>query len=94
MITRIVRMEFHPQNVDAFLKIFDEGKPVISVFKGCREVRLFSDANHPFVYYTISQWDTEDELNAYRSSEFFEDTWKKTKALFSAKPIAYSLQNV
>jgi quinol monooxygenase YgiN len=86
-------MEFHPENVDTFMALFYSSKPVISEFNGCREVELYVDTRLSNVYYTISKWDTEDDLDNYRSSAFFQDTWIKTKALFSAKPFAYSLRN-
>jgi heme-degrading monooxygenase HmoA len=42
--------------------------------------------------FTVSIWESEDDLNAYRNSELFENTWAKTKVLFNDKPEAWSLE--
>jgi heme-degrading monooxygenase HmoA len=46
------------------------------------------------VLFTYSLWESEADLNAYRHSELFEDTWKHTKALFADKPAAWSVDTV
>jgi heme-degrading monooxygenase HmoA len=46
------------------------------------------------VYFTISQWESEEALNNYRHSEFFKQTWVKTKALFQERAEAYSLSSI
>lgn len=84
-------MEFDPEKVRDFKKLFYERKSKISGFPGCQQVQLLQDHTLPNVYYTLSHWDGPDDLENYRNSEFFEDTWKATKALFSGKPRAWSL---
>lgn len=91
MITRIVRMEFAPENAAAFLEIFNASKAKIRAFEGCEHLELHRDAQHPHVFFTYSKWTGDDRLEAYRKSELFADTWARTKALFQAKPLAYSL---
>ena len=93
-ILRIVRLTFHPENVDDFITIFEESKELIGAFDGCIEVKLKKDQDHQNVYYTVSRWISNDHLNAYRKSELFEKTWAKTKKLFSDKPQAFSLLDV
>jgi heme oxygenase (mycobilin-producing) len=90
-ILRIVRLTFHPENVDAFIDIFSESKDLIGAFDGCIEVKLKKDQELQNVYYTVSKWKSNDHLNTYRKSELFEKTWAKTKKLFSDKPKAFSL---
>lgn len=90
-ILRIVRLTFHPENVDAFKAIFDESKDLIAAFDGCIEVKLKRDQELQNVYYTVSKWKSNDHLNSYRKSALFEKTWTKTKLLFSDKPQAFSL---
>jgi autoinducer 2-degrading protein len=50
------------------------------------------DKNESNVFYTVSHWNAEPDLNNYRNSEFFKETWSKTKSLFSEKPQAYSME--
>lgn len=91
MLIRIVRMEFDPQKIDDFLSLFEDVKDKIANYPGCNHVELRKDATIDHVYYTFSKWESEDNLQEYRHSELFIDTWKKTKALFGGKPLAYSL---
>lgn len=91
MLIRIVRMDFDPDKVSDFLQLFEEVQPKIAAFEGCKEVKLKKDATHSHVYYTHSKWDSEEALNQYRQSDFFQSTWARTKLLFQSKPLAYSL---
>lgn len=94
MITRIVKMTFRPGTEADFQQVFRDSQPVIKTFAGCIEVNAFNDVANPLVYFTISKWESEDALNNYRSSEFFMQTWTKTKALFQDKAEAYSLSEL
>lgn len=91
MIVRIVRMEFQPEKLDAFFDIFESSKHAIRAREGCLHLELHQDASQPHVLYTYSHWASEEALNAYRNSDTFGDVWPRTKALFAAKPQAFSL---
>ncbi|WP_089357306.1 putative quinol monooxygenase [Ekhidna lutea] len=91
MLIRIVRMDFDPQKVVEFLALFETVKEKIATFPGCNHLELCKDAKLDHVYYTFSKWESEDDLEKYRHSPLFEDTWAKTKVLFGGKPVAYSL---
>ncbi len=91
MLIRVVRMEFRNDKIDDFKEIFYQSKPDIERFHGCNKVSLYVDSTDDSVYYTHSEWDSEDALNNYRNSDFFKATWSKTKLLFSGPPCAYSL---
>ncbi|MEO9482230.1 MAG: antibiotic biosynthesis monooxygenase family protein [Ekhidna sp.] len=91
MLIRIVRMDFSPEKVSDFLSLFETVKDKISTFPGCHHLELCKDAKLDHVYYTFSKWESEEDLEKYRHSDFFDDTWTKTKALFGGKPMAYSL---
>ncbi len=91
MLLRIVRMEFQPEKVSDFLAIFNQSKQQIRIFQGCEYLALHTDATNPHVRYTYSKWESEEALNLYRNSPLFTQTWAATKALFAAKPQAFSL---
>lgn len=91
MIIRIVQMNFEPANVESFLALFEKRKAQIRGFEGCRHLELWQDANDKNIFFTYSHWESEHYLNQYRFSEFFKDTWGKTKALFANKPQAWSV---
>lgn len=91
MIIRIVRMEFDPGKVEEFITIFNISQGKIRSFEGCEHLELCQDIAQSNVYFTFSKWKSEAHLDSYRHSDFFRSTWSKTKALFIAKPLAYSL---
>lgn len=91
MITRIVKMTFREDKVDAFKALFYQNCVAITASAGCRSVNLFTDAAHSATFFTISQWGSLDDLNTYRNSQLFNEVWQKTKAMFSEKPEAWSL---
>ena len=94
MITRIVKMTFRPGTEADFQQVFRDSQPVIKTFAGCIEVNAFNDVANPLVYFTISKWESEEALNNYRNSEFFMQTWTKSKALFADKAQAWSLADI
>ena len=93
MLIRIVRMTFDPDKVEDFQKIFEESREKIRAREGCLHLELWRDLDQTNVFVTHSHWKSEEDLNAYRASEFFRTTWKKTKALFSDRALAFSVTN-
>lgn len=91
MITRIVRMEFAPEKVEDFLRLFNATKSQIRHFPGVRRLELHRDVAQPHVFYTYSIWEDATALEAYRVSALFESVWSRTKVLFAGKPQAFSL---
>ena len=91
MIVRIVQMTFRPEQIKEFITLFYERKQIISNFPGCTHLELWQDSTHDNIFFTYSIWNSEADLNHYRFSEFFKDTWGKTKMLFADKPQAWSL---
>lgn len=90
MINRIVRMSFQPDKVEVFLKVFEDSKKNISSFQGCNSLKLLKDIHSENIYFTYSEWESENDLDVYRNSELFASTWSKTKILFNDKPLAWS----
>jgi quinol monooxygenase YgiN len=91
MIVRIVQMTFRQDQVVAFANLFEARKERIRNFEGCRHLELWQDSTHQNVFFTYSKWESQAALDHYRFSEFFKDTWGKTKALFESKPQAWSV---
>ncbi len=94
MIIRLVKMTFRKECMQDFKSLFAEVKPVIAAFNGCKQVILLQDINNPAVMMTYSIWENEEALNRYRYSEFFKQTWTRTKSLFAEKAEAISLQEI
>lgn len=91
MITRIVKLTIRPEAVEEFKKIFYESQKLIRAFDGCLKLDLMRDLNNQSVFFTLSFWQNEDDLEAYRQSYLFRSTWAKVKILFSEKAEAWSL---
>lgn len=92
MIIRIVQMKFREDEITTFQELFEARKEKIRHFEGCLHLELWQDAKHPSIFFTYSHWESENNLNHYRFSEFFKDTWARTKALFAEPPQAWSLE--
>ncbi len=91
MLIRIVKMEFQQEKVNTFLELFNVTRDKIANFDGCLGVDLLQTADNENLFFTYSRWKSEQDLENYRSSDLFKDTWAKTKVMFSNKPEAWSL---
>jgi heme-degrading monooxygenase HmoA len=94
MIKRIVKLTFRPEETAAFEAIFAAKKDLISSFPGCKQARLFRDTQNPNIYFTVSIWNSENDLANYRKSDLFKKTWASTKALFAEKAQAWSINDI
>jgi autoinducer 2-degrading protein len=85
---------FRQKSWRAFHQVFDENKQQIRNFDGCLQLELHADPANENVRYTFSLWRSQADLDAYRKSELFQQVWPRTKALFAARPQAFSLQKL
>ncbi|SKD09717.1 Antibiotic biosynthesis monooxygenase [Chitinophaga ginsengisegetis] len=92
MINRIVKMEFDPEKVNTFRELFAKQQELIRNFPGCLHLELWEHAASGNTWFTFSQWESETALEKYRQSPLFRETWAATKALFNAKPAAWTVQ--
>ena len=91
MFVRIVKMGFHEEHVDRFLELFDSKKEAIRNSPGCSLLELYRDKSVPSQFFTYSYWESEEDLENYRSSQLFHEVWTETKKLFNQKPEAWSV---
>ena len=94
MIVRIVKLSFHPENIPAFLENFEQIKSQIRNSAGNRFLELYQDKQNPSIFFTYSHWETEQDLENYRKSAFFDEVWSFTKKLFNDKPEAWSVNKI
>jgi quinol monooxygenase YgiN len=94
MLIRIVKMEFEANAVDGFLELFHKNKNKIRHFEGCEHLELYRDQNNKNIFFTYSYWVSETDLNVYRHSSLFAEVWKATKAGFSKKAEAWSVDQL
>ncbi len=91
---RIVKMEFQENKIPEFLANFNSVKQKIRNTQGCKLLELYRDKNKPTIFFTYSYWQSEQDLENYRNSDLFKTVWAKTKPLFSAKPLAWSVDKL
>ena len=91
MITRIVKLHFHPEKIEEFIAFFETIKWKVATQPNCHGMKLLRDINHPNVVFTYSLWEDENALNAYRDSELFGMVWPKIKPWFQEKAEAWSV---
>jgi hypothetical protein len=87
---RIVRLSFETEHIENFKSLFEERKLKIRQFEGCSSLDLWQDKSQPGVFYTYSIWQQEHDLEAYRQSALFQDTWSQVKRWFKEPPQAFS----
>lgn len=92
MIRRIVKMTFREEGIERFYPVFNRVKHDILQFPGCRSLQLLRAKDNPAMLFTLSTWDREEDLDVYRSSELFRETWIQTKALFKGKAEAWTVE--
>lgn len=94
MLVRIVKMTFEENKIQDFLANFNVVKEHIIRFEGCELLELYQDRKNACVYFTYSYWKSESDLDNYRNSAFFKEVWAKTRAMFSEKPVAWSVNKM
>jgi heme-degrading monooxygenase HmoA len=87
-------MRFHEDKIVAFLANFETVKHHIRSFEGNQFLELYQDKNDPRIFFTYSYWENEAALEKYRNSILFYEVWSYTKALFSDKPEAWSVDRL
>ena len=95
MIKRIVTMHLRPETEALFLDIFELAKNEIRSQKGCMGIELLrSELDGKVSLWTISSWQSERDLESYRSSPLFQKTCKAVKPLFAERANAWSLTTI
>ena len=94
MFVRIVKMSFHPENIQEFLVNFNQNKQNIRNSTGCRLLEMYRDKTDSNIFFTYSYWENEQDLENYRNSDLFKDIWAKTKPMFNDKPVAWSVDEL
>jgi heme-degrading monooxygenase HmoA len=87
-------MTFKPEEIPAFLVVFEKSKNLIRGFEGNTHLELLQDKNNPNIFFTYSKWQDESFLEGYRNSELFLSVWKQTKILFAEKAEAWTVESI
>ena len=60
MIKRIVKMSFELEKVEKFKSIYELNWHKIKGFEGCLHVELLQDRSSPSIFFTYSNWESEN----------------------------------
>ena len=91
-MTRLVKLTLKEEHVNDFITHFDTVKDKINAFPGCNGMKLLSDENTPGIVFTYSEWESDDDLENYRTSELFSSIWPTVKQWFDQKAEAWSTE--
>jgi autoinducer 2-degrading protein len=91
MLIRIVKLTIKSEKIEVFLENFNQIKETIRNFEGNELLELYQDKDNLQIFFTYSYWKSEEALNNYRKSAFFDEVWTFTKQLFELKAIANSV---
>lgn len=94
MVTRIVKMTFRSECCDEFTAIFDKYKTQIRNAPGCMSLTLLRGQEEPYVFFTYSKWNTEEDLDNYRYSQVFAEVWPQVKVMFAAPAEAWTVNEI
>jgi len=87
-------MTFKSDCIEAFKKLLSAKQDAIRNFPGCQSLEIVQGANDPQIFFTISTWDDETDLNNYRNSDLFKGTWEETKKMFDNRPFAWTTKQL
>ncbi|MFB1022921.1 MAG: antibiotic biosynthesis monooxygenase [Vicingaceae bacterium] len=90
MIVRIVKLTFQETEIDTFKQILEDSMENIRAFPGVLHLQMLQSTRNPCIFFTYSHWESSEDLENYRRSDLFKNTWAKTKPLFTDKPEAWS----
>ena len=90
MTVRIVKLTFREEEIENFKKILIDSKEKIRAFPGVLYLEMLQCVTDSTIFFTYSHWETPEDLEAYRNSELFKNTWAKTKPLFAKPAEAWS----
>jgi quinol monooxygenase YgiN len=91
---RIVQLTFKEDKIDEFFAFIEPFRASIASSEGCISLTILQSREHPNIVFTYSHWQSASDLEKYRNSPLFEKVWSQVKQWFSAKPMAWSLDEV
>ena len=89
MIVRIVHLHIVSERIADFEAFVLPRMARIRMQAGCQKVDLFTGQQGHF--FTLSHWDAEKDIEAYRQSSLFAEIWPAVKPWFAAKVEAWTM---
>lgn len=86
-------MEINDHDVDKFKSMIQSIQDKIKAFDGCYSVNILCDKNQKNRFFSYSTWESEEDLNNYRKSEFFTEIWSDVKKMFIKDAQAWTVED-
>lgn len=93
MIHRFVKLTFEEKYRQQFIEIFQEHRLKMLNQEICIQLDLLEDTKQNGLFFTHSIWQSEEALQAYRDSNYFNQIWSLVKPWFREKAEAWSLNS-
>lgn len=94
MIVRLVSLRVDPERAAEFKKYFERLYDHIRAHAGCLFLQLVEDIQGQGDFFTISEWENAEVLEAYRTGSFFRSTWPVVKSFLREKAWAQTFHIV
>ncbi|HTL81014.1 MAG TPA: antibiotic biosynthesis monooxygenase family protein [Bacteroidia bacterium] len=92
-LLRLVKMEFQEGKAEIFRETYAKYSARIAAAEGCRSVRLMNDHSNGNIFFTVSEWESEKNLDDYRKSDLFKEVWSQVKPMFAVPAQAWTLKD-
>ena len=94
MVIRLVELSIQKDKLSIAKNILADVAPKVRNSPGCRHLRILMDLHNPSRITTYSHWNSEADLNAYRTSDVFKNFWTEIKPLFAVPAKAWSSESL
>ncbi len=86
MIVIRVAVEVKPEKADAFVDHLQQEMADVKQFAGCERFHLYTDVQDANKFLLYEEWETAENFQAYRTSEFFAENSKKLHGMMVGEP--------
>ncbi len=83
MILRLVKLNIAQERREDFLSAVTEVFETVASSAGCLGIEILSSAEKPDTFLSLSRWESEAALEAYRNDTVFGTLWSTIKPWFS-----------
>jgi len=87
-------MTIRSEERERFIQLFEIHREAISSMPGCQSLQIFHDLDSTCVFFTVSNWQTDDHLQQYRNSMVFKSLWPEVKSLFQSSAEAWTVNEI
>ncbi len=92
-MVRVVLLKFHSDQVKDALDKLNSIAPKVRAQRGCKFLEISQGFHDKSEIITYSYWESQNDLNVYRQSDFFRAFWKDIRVNFQEPARAWSVES-